>query len=170
MIKGRNYWNFRLLFLHFPPALHPRHLLFSSSWFCGLIPGITWALESCVNHSNRLTTFLLPWLHMTTDVKKEILPAAQHPNQHRKMFQKSVFFTEKAHWKIPICKDSVYRAAAAGSCIYGCLQLTALHLGLQNLNTILLSIYLFVYSGFALWIGCQTSFHCTKFCTFQCWI
>jgi len=64
----------------------------------GLIPGITWALESSGSCSNRLTTFLLPLVTHHNRCKKlpaKVLPAAQHPNQLRNMFQKSVFFSRK---------------------------------------------------------------------------
>ena len=37
----------------------------------GLIPGITWALESSVSCSIRLKTFLLPWLCLITNVKEK---------------------------------------------------------------------------------------------------
>jgi len=66
----------------------------------GLVSGITSVLESSVRCSNRSTTFPFPWLCIITDEKKtlpglpEILPAAQHPSQHRKLF--SAFSQKKA--------------------------------------------------------------------------
>ena len=65
------------------------------------------SLENWASCSNRLTSFPLPWLCIIADVRRfpaEALPAAQHPNQHREMFQKKK------------CKErhSMSRGAAAG--------------------------------------------------------
>jgi len=58
-------------------------------------------------HHNRCTK--LPEL-------PEVLPAAQHANQHGKMFQKSVFSLKKFSRKSQddAKKDSISRAAAVG--------------------------------------------------------
>ena len=44
---------------------------------------------------------MLPWLRITThgkycQLQTEVLPASQHPNQHRSMLQKSAFSQKKA--------------------------------------------------------------------------
>ena len=72
------FYLFTFLSLHSVPTPPPRHLLFNSSWFWNVIPGISWASESSVSCSNRLTTSLLPWLCIITDVKKMPVTSRSH--------------------------------------------------------------------------------------------
>jgi len=82
-------------FSPFGPALPPRCVFFKSSGFWVLLQALLrlWDVQLAANnfsvamvlHLNRCKSARVP---------AEVIPASQHPNQHRKIFQKSFFFSE----------------------------------------------------------------------------
>ena len=119
MIKRRNGLNFLLLFCSIFSLL----CILDVSSSTRLIPGTTWALESEVSCFNRLTTLLLPWLFILTDVKNdkfwaEIKSASQHSKQHPKCFRNLCFYrtklSRKSHGdakKYTVCLELLQQAA-----------------------------------------------------------